>query len=77
MTSIGLNRWDFRDADRFATSVRDGETAGVDWAFSPVNPLGISDPYVLMASAARVTDRIGLGPLLETPMLRPAPVAAG
>lgn len=74
---IGLNRWDFRSVDRFAASVADAEAHGVDVAFVPVNPLGVADPYVLLAAAAARTSTIGLGPLLETPVLRPAPLAAG
>lgn len=74
---IGLNRWDWRSPDRFVDSVRYAEQIGVDHAFLPVNPLGLWDPYVLMALAAGRTETIGFGPLLETPRLRPAAVAAG
>lgn len=74
---IGLNRWDFRSVERFAASVAAAEAAGVDWAFTPVNPLALPDPYVLLTAAAAATSTIGLGPLLETPALRPAPIAAG
>lgn len=77
MVQIGLNRWDFRGPREFAASVHHGEASGVDWAFLPVNALAIPDPYVLLAMAAMGTERIGLGPLLETPRLRPAAVAAG
>lgn len=74
---IGINRWDWRDPDRFVASVRHAERIGVAHALLPVNPLGLWDPYALMALAARETDTIGFGPLLETPMLRPPAVAAG
>ena len=75
--TIGINRWDWRDPETFVASVVRAERAGVGHAFLPVNPLGLMDPYALMALAARETSTIGFGPLLETPMLRPAPVAAG
>jgi hypothetical protein len=44
---------------------------GIDYAFVPVNPLAIADPYALMIAAAQVTMTIRFGPLLETPVLRP------
>lgn len=75
--AIGLNRWDWTTPERFARSVARAEAAGVGHAFVPVNPLSLWDPYALMATAAATTSTIGFGPLLETPMLRPAPVAAG
>jgi 5,10-methylenetetrahydromethanopterin reductase len=75
--TIGLNRWDWRDPTRFVDSVRHAERVGVGHAFLPVNPLGMWDPYVLMALAARETTTIGFGPLLETPRLRSPAVAAG
>ncbi|MEL6982350.1 MAG: LLM class flavin-dependent oxidoreductase, partial [Actinomycetota bacterium] len=75
--AFGLNRWDWRTPATFAESVRFGEAAGIGWAFVPVNPLGLWDPYVLMTAGAAVTSTIGFGPLLETPALRPAAVAAG
>ncbi len=75
--SIGINRWDWRDPDRFVASVVGAERAGVGHVFLPVNPLGLQDPYVLMALAARATSTIRFGTLLETPRLRPAAVAAG
>jgi 5,10-methylenetetrahydromethanopterin reductase len=75
--SIGLNRWDWRSPDRFADSVAHAESVGIGHAFLPVNPLALPDPYVLMATAAARTSTIGFGPLLETPALRSAAVAAG
>ncbi|MEZ5234180.1 MAG: LLM class flavin-dependent oxidoreductase [Acidimicrobiia bacterium] len=74
---IGLNRWDWRSASSFAAGVVEAESLGIDHAFLPVNPLAVPDPYVLLAAAALRTDRIGLATLLETPVLRPAAVAAG
>ncbi len=75
--SIGLNRWDWRTPATFAESVRRGEDIGIGHAFVPVNPLGIWDPYVLMTLGAAATTTMGFGPMLETPRLRGAAVAAG
>lgn len=75
--SIGLNRWDWRTPATFANSVQRGEAAGIDHAFVPVNPLGIWDPYVLLAAGAMATSTMRFGPMLETPRLRPPAVAAG
>ena len=77
MVEIGLNRWDWRSPESFGRAVAEGEALGIDWAFLPVNPLGVTDPYVLMATAAQATSTIGLGPLLDTPALRPPAMAAG
>lgn len=74
---LGLNRWDWRSVEAFVASVVEAETFGIDHAFVPVNPLAIRDPYVLMAAAAQATSEIRFGPLLETPAVRPAAVAAG
>lgn len=75
--SIGLNRWDWRTPTSFGESVRMGQDAGIDHAFIPVNPLGVWDPYVLMATGAMATTTMRFGPMLETPVLRPPAVAAG
>jgi 5,10-methylenetetrahydromethanopterin reductase len=75
--ALGLNRWDWRTPDAFAAGVAEAEAMGVGCAFLPVNALAIGDPYVFMAAAAARTSRITLGPLLETPAMRPAAVAAG
>lgn len=77
MVRLGLNRWKFHSVEQFAAGVAHAETQGLDAAFLPVNPLGVGDPYVLMAAAAMRTESITLGTLLETPVLRPAAVAAG
>ncbi|MCC6435827.1 MAG: LLM class flavin-dependent oxidoreductase [Acidimicrobiales bacterium] len=74
---LGLNRWDWRTAASFADGVVEAEALGIGHAFLPVNPLAVGDPYVFMAAAAARTRTIGLAPLLETPALRPAAVAAG
>ncbi|MFT7601627.1 MAG: 5,10-methylenetetrahydromethanopterin reductase [Acidimicrobiales bacterium] len=75
--SIGLNRWDWRTPQTFAESVRHGESVGISHAFTPVNPLSIWDPYVLMAAGVMNTTTMRFGPLLETPVLRSPAVAAG
>jgi 5,10-methylenetetrahydromethanopterin reductase len=75
--AVGLNRWDWATPERFARSVAHAEASGIGHAFVPVNPLFLWDPYVLMTTGALATGTIRFGPLLETPMLRPAPVAAG
>jgi 5,10-methylenetetrahydromethanopterin reductase len=67
--AFGLNRWDWSTPTAFADDVARAELLGWDWAFTPVNPLGIWDPYVMLALAAERTQRIGLGTLLENPVL--------
>ena len=74
---LGLNRWDWRSAGGFAAEVAEAEHIGIDYAFLPVNPLGVADPYVLMAAGLQATNSMTFGPLLETPVLRPPAVAAG
>ncbi len=75
--ALGLNRWDWRTPAAFAACVAAAEQEGVEYAFLPVNPLAIPDPYVLIAAGAAATATIRFGPLLETPVLRPPAVAAG
>lgn len=75
--ALGVNRWDWRTLDSFAASVAHAEAMGIDYAFVPVNPLAIADPYALMVAGAQATTTIRFGPLLETPVLRPPAVAAG
>lgn len=77
MVAFGLNRWDWRTPAHFAESVSHGEAVGLEYAFMPVNPLAIWDPYVLMTTGALATSTMRFGPLLETPMLRTPAVAAG
>jgi alkanesulfonate monooxygenase SsuD/methylene tetrahydromethanopterin reductase-like flavin-dependent oxidoreductase (luciferase family) len=49
---------------------------GWDYAFIPSSPLRSQDPYINLAFAAMATERIGLGPLIETPMMRHPAVMA-
>ncbi len=65
---FGLNRFDARSVDAFAADVRRAEALGWDAAFQPDSQLRRRDTYVLMAAAARVTDRI----LLAMPPVRAA-----
>jgi 5,10-methylenetetrahydromethanopterin reductase len=74
---FGLNRFDARSVDAFAADVRRAETLGWDAAFQPDSQLRRRDTYVLLAAAARATERITLGPLLANPMNRHPTVTAG
>ena len=74
---FGLNRWDWRTPNTFAAEVARAEELGFTHAFLPVNPLGVPDPYALLSAAGEATETMLLGPLLETPVLRPPAVAAG
>jgi len=73
---FGLNRWNFGSAPSFALDVKAGEEAGWDLALIPSSPLLLVDPYVMLTFAARGTDRIALGPFVETPVLRHPAVLA-
>ncbi|MGH7314324.1 MAG: LLM class flavin-dependent oxidoreductase, partial [Candidatus Rokuibacteriota bacterium] len=73
---FGLNRFDARSIDAFATDVRRAETLGWDAAFQPDSQLRRRDTYVLLAAAARVTERIALGPLIANPINRHPTVTA-
>jgi len=74
--AFGLNRFDFTSPQAFAADVRRAERHGWDYAFIPSSPLALQDPYVNLAFAAVQTSRIGLGPLIETPMMRDPAVLA-
>lgn len=65
---FGLNRFDARSVDAFAADVRRAETLGWDAALQPDSQLRRRDTYVLLAAAARATERITLGPLLANPV---------
>src|SRR5256886_6437771 len=74
---FGLNRFDARSVDAFAADVRRVETLGWDAAWQPDSQLRRRDTYVLLAAAARATERITLGTLLANPMNRHPSVTAG
>lgn len=76
MPAFGLNRFNYRSPQAFAADARRAEELGWDYAFIPSSPLLIQDPYVNLAFAAVETSRIGLGPLIETPVNRSAAVLA-
>ena len=79
MTAIpafGLNRFDYTSPLAFAADARRAESLGWDYAFIPSSPLRRQDPYVHLAFAAVRTERIGLGPLIENPVMRHPSVIA-
>src|SRR5215468_959624 len=73
---FGLNRFDSRSVDAFAADVRRAEALGWDAALVPDSQLRRRDTYVLLAAAARATQRIALGPLLANPVNRHPTVTA-
>ena len=73
---FGLNRFDARSVDAFAADVARAEALGWDAALQPDSQLRRRDTYVLLAAAARATQRITLGPLLANPMNRHPTVTA-
>src|SRR5438309_6119864 len=73
---FGLNRFDSRSVDAFAADVRRAEALGWDAALQPDSQLRRRDTYVLLAAAARATERITLGPLLANPVNRHPTVTA-
>jgi 5,10-methylenetetrahydromethanopterin reductase len=73
---FGLNRFDSRSVDHFAADVRRAEMLGWDAALQPDSQLRRRDTYVLLAAAARVTERMTLGPLLANPVNRHSTVTA-
>ena len=70
MPQFGLNRLDYRSPRHFAADARRAEELGWDWAFIPDSQLNLPDPYVMLATAAHSTDRIGLGVLVTNPVIR-------
>ena len=74
---FGLNRFDARSVDAFAADVQRAERLGWDAAFQPDSQLRRRDTYVLLAAAARATERVTLGPLLANPINRHPTVTAG
>ena len=73
---FGLNRFDARSVDAFAADVRRAETLGWDVAWQPDSQLRRRDTYVMLAAAARATERITLGTLLANPINRHPTVTA-
>src|SRR5207302_9450183 len=73
---FGLNRFDARSVDAFAADVKRAETLGWDAALQPDSQLRRRDIYVLLAAAARATERITLGTLLANPVNRHPSVTA-
>jgi 5,10-methylenetetrahydromethanopterin reductase len=73
---FGLNRFDSRSVDLFAADVRRAEVLGWDAALQPDSQLRRRDTYVLLAAAAKATERITLGPLLANPVNRHPSVTA-
>lgn len=74
---FALNRFDARSVDAFAADVQRAERLGWDAAFQPDSQLRRRDTYVLLAAAARATERVTLGPLLANPINRHPTVTAG
>ncbi|MFQ5828348.1 MAG: LLM class flavin-dependent oxidoreductase [Candidatus Methylomirabilia bacterium] len=60
----------------FAADVKRAESLGWDYAFVPSSPLRLQDPYVYLAFAAKATTQIGLGTLIENPVMRHPAVRA-
>jgi len=73
---FGLNRFDSRSVDLFAADVRRAEVLGWDAALQPDSQLRRRDTYVLLAAAAKATERITLGTLLANPVNRHPTVTA-
>jgi 5,10-methylenetetrahydromethanopterin reductase len=73
---FGLNRFDPRSVDAFAADVRRAERLGWGAALQPDSQLRRRDTYVLLAAAARATERITLGTLLANPVNRHPSVTA-
>ena len=73
---FGLNRFDSRSVEAFAADVKRAEALGWDAALQPDSQLRRRDTYVLLAAAARATERIMLGPLLANPVNRHPTVTA-
>ena len=73
---FGLNRFDARSVDLFVADVRRAEALGWDAAWQPDSQLRRRDTYVLLAAAARATERIVMGPLLANPINRHPSVTA-
>ena len=73
---IGLNRFDWRSPQTFAADVARAEELGWGWALIPASSMKIQDPYVNLSFAAAATKTIGLGVLLDNPVVRHPAVLA-
>jgi 5,10-methylenetetrahydromethanopterin reductase len=73
---FGMNRFDSRSVDAFAADVRRAEGLGWDAAWQPDSQLRRRDTYVMLAAAARATERLTLGTLLANPVNRHPTVTA-
>src|SRR3981189_2508692 len=73
---FGLNRFEARYGRGEAFAAQRAEALGWDAAFQPDSQLRRRDTYVLMAAAARVTERILLATLLSNPVNRHPTVTA-
>ena len=72
-----INHLDMTSVDAFARSAVRAEALGWDYGLIPCSPLLVRDPYVLLSFAARATQRLVLGTLLDTPVMRhPAAIAS-
>ena len=76
LPKIGLNRFDWRTPGHFADDVARAERLGWGWALIPASSMKIQDPYVNLAFAAQKTSEIGLGVLLDNPVVRHPAVLA-
>lgn len=76
LPQFGLNRFDWRSPDNFAADVARAERLGWNWALIPASSMKIQDPYVNLAFAATRTETIGLGVLLDNPVVRHPAVLA-
>ncbi len=74
--AFGLNRFNYTSPSAFAADAQRAEALGWDYSFIPSSPLRRQDPYVHLAFAATQTERIGLGPLIENPVMRHPSVMA-
>jgi 5,10-methylenetetrahydromethanopterin reductase len=74
---FAINRLDMSGVDAFARSAANAESLGWHCGLIPCSPLLVRDPYVMLAFAARATQRLVLGTLLDTPVMRhPAALAS-
>jgi 5,10-methylenetetrahydromethanopterin reductase len=74
---FAINRLDLSSVDAFAASAARAESLGWAYGLIPCSPLLVRDPYVMLAFAARATQHLVLGTLLDTPVIRhPAALAS-